>query len=134
VIRDARLDEIDQGAWEGLRPAEIIMRWPDLHAHWEREPLAVHPPGGEPIGTVEARVLAALADIARTWAGQTVCIVAHKISIAVLRAAIIGIPLAVALEHTPANASVERLTLARLADSYGAPVPGYTATKEPRLH
>src|SRR5262249_4961002 len=114
VHRDRRLDEIDQGAWEGLRPAAIGLQWADLHARWQAQPLRVQPRGGGPTAAAEARVLAALAEMARAWPGQTVCIVAHKITLAVLRGRVRGIPLADALDYTPANASVERLHLCRL--------------------
>jgi broad specificity phosphatase PhoE len=111
VVRDARLNEINQGEWEGLRPVEIVARWAKLHARWEREPLAVRPPGGETIDEVRERVLAAVDEIVARWAGRTVCIVAHKVSLAVIKAEALGISLAAALAVMPPNASIEAVVL-----------------------
>lgn len=117
VVRDARLNEIHQGAWEGLRPAEIARRWATLHALWERDPFGVCPPAGETIEEVRARVLAAVADIARAWPGRTVCVVAHKASLAIIKSYALGLPLVEALRVMPPNASIDAVTLP------GAPRP-----------
>ncbi|HLI27083.1 MAG TPA: histidine phosphatase family protein [Chloroflexota bacterium] len=108
-VVDARLMEIHQGAWEGLRPAEIERRWPALYRRWLQEPETVRLPGGETLAEVERRVLAALADLHRRWAGHTVCVVAHKVSLAVIHAAVQGAPLRAALAYLPPNASVDRV-------------------------
>ena len=134
VRRDPRLNEIDQGAWEGLRLGEIVQRWADLHARWEREPLAARPPGGETLAEVRARVLAALAEIVRAWDGRTVCLVAHKVSLAVVRSEALGIPLLDALRVTPPNASVEAVQLAAPPECCAAATGGYTAATRPELH
>jgi broad specificity phosphatase PhoE len=111
VVRDPRLNEINQGQWEGLRPAEIVLHWAELHEQWEREPLAVRLPGGETLEEVRARVLAALADILLAWTGHTVCIVAHKVSLCTIKSYACDIPLAEALRVMPPNASIDRVTL-----------------------
>jgi broad specificity phosphatase PhoE len=122
VVRDARLNEINQGEWEGLRPVEIVARWAKLHARWEREPLAVRPPGGETIDEVRERVLAVVDEIAARWAGRTVCIVAHKVSLAVIKAEALGISLAAALAVMPPNASIEAVVLDAGPPSAPAPL------------
>jgi broad specificity phosphatase PhoE len=134
VVRDPRLNEINQGEWEGLRPAEIVPRWADLHARWEREPLAVRLPGGETLDEVRARVLSALAAIALAWGGRTVCIVAHKVSLAVIKSQALGISLVDALRIVPPNASVEAVTLVTPPDFYASAVDGYTTATLPELH
>ena len=111
VVRDARLNEINQGLWEGLRLVDIVARWPKLHARWEREPLAVRPPEGETLDEVRARVLTAVDEVAARWAGRTVCIVAHKVSLAVIKAEALGISLTAALAVMPPNASIEAVEL-----------------------
>ena len=107
VVRDPRLNEINQGLWEGLRPAEIVLRWAALHDQWEREPLTVRLPEGDTLEEVKARVLAALDDILFAWSGQTVCIVAHKVSLAIVKSYALGLPLVDALRVMPPNASIE---------------------------
>jgi broad specificity phosphatase PhoE len=107
VVRDPRLNEINQGLWEGLRPAEIVQRWAALHDQWEREPLSVRLPQGETLEEVKARVLAALDDILFAWGGQAVCIVAHKVSLAIVKSYALGVPLLDALRIMPPNASIE---------------------------
>ena len=134
VVRDPRLNEIDQGEWEGLRPEDIVPRWAELYARWEQEPLAVHPPGGESLDEVQARVLAALADIALAWAGQTVCVVAHKVSLSVIKSQALGISLADVLRVMPPNASIQAVELATPPDFYTAALRGYTAATDPELH
>jgi broad specificity phosphatase PhoE len=111
VVRDVRLNEINQGQWEGLRPIEIVVQWASLHAQWEREPLTVRPPGGETLDEVRARVLAAVDEIAARWAGSTVCVVAHKVSLAVIKAEACDISLTAALAEMPPNASIEAVEL-----------------------
>ena len=111
VVRDPRLNEINQGLWEGLRPADIVLRWPDLHAQWEQEPLAVRLPEGETLEDVRARVLAALDDILIAWTGHTVCVVAHKVSLSVVKSLALGIPLLEALRVMPPNASIHAVTI-----------------------
>jgi broad specificity phosphatase PhoE len=111
VVRDARLNEINQGLWEGLRLVDIVARWATLHAQWEREPLAVRPPGGETLDEVRARVLAAVDEVTARCAGHTVCIVAHKVSLAVIKAEAHGISLSAALAVMPPNASIEAVEL-----------------------
>lgn len=106
-IVEPRLVEIHQGAWEGLRPAEIEQGWPALYARWLTAPTSVRLPGGETLGEVQARVLGALADLAAQWAGQTVCLVAHKVSLAVIKAVAQGTPLTEVLALMPPNAAAE---------------------------
>ncbi len=109
VTRDSRLDEINQGAWEGLRRDEIVVSHPDLHERWLDHPLDLRLPGGETLGEVRARVREALDEILLQHADETVCIVAHSVSMAVIKHEIEGITLADALLTLPKNASWERI-------------------------
>jgi broad specificity phosphatase PhoE len=110
VLQDPRLNEINQGQWEGLRPADIVRQWAELHDRWEREPLAVRLPDGETLEEVQTRVLQAMQEIAPPWAGHTVCIVAHKVSLAVIKSHALGIDVLEALRVMPANASAEAVS------------------------
>ena len=71
VETDARLREMDFGAWDGLTWAECVERDGDLIRRWSEDPAAVAPPGGESLAAFEARIAAALADLpeegSRLW-------------------------------------------------------------------
>ena len=49
--------------------------------------------------------------VAARLAGRTVCIVAHKVSLAVIKAEALGISLTAALAEMPPNASIEAVEL-----------------------
>lgn len=59
---DARLAELDFGAWEGLTQPQVKARWPDLLRSWKRQPDTVRLPGGETLAEARARWRAFLAD------------------------------------------------------------------------
>ena len=109
VYRDARLDEIDQGAWEGRRRDEIVVSHPDELERWREYPIDLRLPGGETLEEVRQRVRAALDDIILLHEGRTICIVAHSVSMAVIKHELQGLELPDALRTLPANASWERI-------------------------
>ena len=83
---DARLREIDQGVWEGMFFDDIKKEFAKEFKKREKDPINVAPPGGESVGLVRTRVLAALEDIRlKHSAGEEVVIVSHGLSIALLR-------------------------------------------------
>lgn len=122
VRRDPRLDEIDQGAWEGLRRDEIALRHPDELEAWRRYPIDLRLPGGETLDEVRLRVRSALDDIMLLHDGKAICLVAHSVSMAVVKHELQGISLTEALATLPANASWERI-----------PVPTYDRIRSARL-
>ncbi len=63
VDTDARLREMDFGAWDGLTWDECVARDGDLIRRWSDDPAAVTPPGGESLAAFEARIAAALAEL-----------------------------------------------------------------------
>lgn len=107
VRRDPRLDEIDQGLWEGLRRDEIARRHPRELSAWQHHPIDLRLPEGETLEEVRVRVRAALDDIMLLHEGKVVCIVAHSVSMAVVKHELQGLSLAEALATLPANASWE---------------------------
>jgi broad specificity phosphatase PhoE len=109
VHRDARLDEIDQGAWEGRRRDEIVVSHPDELERWKSYPIDLRLPGGETLVEVRQRVRAALDDIILLHEGRTICIVAHSVSMAVVKHELQGLALPDALRTLPGNASWERI-------------------------
>jgi broad specificity phosphatase PhoE len=79
VQRLEGLTDIDYGEWHGLTPEDARMRWPDLTEAWLRTPGRVGPPGGESLGALQKRVLAAVQFLTRTHVDGTIVAVAHKV-------------------------------------------------------
>jgi len=85
---DARLTELDWGAWEGRRGADLLADPSSGYGHvetwgWERRP-----PGGESPADAWARVAPALADIAA--AGRDAALVIHRGVMRVILARALG--------------------------------------------
>lgn len=108
IATDSRLREINQGVWEG-------MLFPDIKAQFQAElnkraadPLNVGAPGGETVGEVRARVLAALKEILSKHPGpdQRVAIVAHGFIIAVIRVYFENIPAEKTWDYFPGTTEV----------------------------
>jgi broad specificity phosphatase PhoE len=84
-VLDPRLREGNRGSWEGRRFAEVAAAEPERYRAW----LAAGPrfrfPDGESLAEQQARVLAALADIAAAMAGAvtSALVVCHRGSIRV---------------------------------------------------
>jgi broad specificity phosphatase PhoE len=78
---DARLLEIDYGAWEGLTANECWARDPDVRAAWEQDPFATRPPDGESGADVAARAFPAF-DAVEGWLAadraRATVVVAHN--------------------------------------------------------
>lgn len=122
VRRDPRLDEIDQGAWEGMRHDEIMLHHPEKLAAWQDHPIDLRLPEGETLEEVRVRVRDALDDMMLLHQGMTICVVAHSVSMAVIKHELQGLSLREALATLPANASWERI-----------PVPTYDLIRAARL-
>ena len=94
---DARLWEIDYGAWEGLSADECRARDPQLRAAWEADPYATRTPGGESGSDVAARAFAALAPLEVRLAedrGLAAIVVSHNHVVRLRIAAQLGMPMA----------------------------------------
>lgn len=63
LVPDPGIREIDQGAWEGMRGADIAERYGAELAAWRRTPTTAWAPGGESLADVRARVRPALAGL-----------------------------------------------------------------------
>ncbi|HYU20722.1 MAG TPA: histidine phosphatase family protein [Chloroflexota bacterium] len=115
VKRDPRLDEINQGLWEGLRREEIVLTHAELHERWLGYPLDLRLPEGETLDEVLSRVRSALDDILLLHPSHAICIVAHSVSMAVIKHELQGLSLAEALGGLPKNASWERIGVGKRA-------------------
>jgi broad specificity phosphatase PhoE len=74
---DARLREIDIGAWTGLTREQIAEREADLLARFEAEDLEARPGGGETRLEIRARVRRAAAELAAAHRGRCLALVTH---------------------------------------------------------
>lgn len=90
---DARLRELDFGAWEGRRLADLWVEEPASAAAWEKDLRATPPSFGESLAEMHVRLTAFLEDARACLEGDgDVAVVAHRGSLAVLRSLITGEP------------------------------------------
>jgi probable phosphoglycerate mutase len=92
VRRDARLDEMFFGRWQGLSKRELAACDAEGYAAWSRNP-AEGPPGGELPVAVAARAEAAIADLVRDPGEGPVLVVSHKAVIRILLCRLLGVEL-----------------------------------------
>jgi broad specificity phosphatase PhoE len=100
---DTRLREINQGEWEGQLVGTIQDRFADLWKRRSLDPAGVRPPGGETVGEVSARVLAALDEIARRHPAGSVLIVSHGLALATVLCKVRCLPVGLAYTVIPEN-------------------------------
>lgn len=90
VRRDARLDEMSFGEWQGLSKAEAAVRHPEHYTRWLEDP-SIGAPGGELPQDVAERALSALADVRARHARGNVLIVSHKAILRILFCRLMGV-------------------------------------------
>ncbi|HEU4440081.1 MAG TPA: histidine phosphatase family protein [Methylomirabilota bacterium] len=113
VVDDLR--ELCLGEWEGCTVEEIRTRPGDPYAQWVRDPVLCLPPGGEPLGEVQARVLRVIEDITRAHPnGDDVLIVSHGGVISALLAHWLGLPLSSIWRIAVANCSLSEISPPRV--------------------
>lgn len=95
---DARLAELDYGAWEGLTVEEIERRFPTEFEAYEADPATHHVGGGESGEGVANRLAAFMSDLLGWWEGQaadrTCVLVGHSSLNRILLALLLDVPLA----------------------------------------
>jgi broad specificity phosphatase PhoE len=87
------LIECHFGEWEGLSREEIRQRDPERYRLWRDRPSEVQIPGGETFAQVAQRFKQSMLDIASQSQGSHVLVVAHKTSIRLFLADVLGAPL-----------------------------------------
>lgn len=87
---DSRLREIHQGEWQGLLISEIRAGYAQTYQDRLQDPLSFAPPGGETAAQVRQRVVSAVRDILRLHPNETVAVVSHGFTLAVLIAHLRG--------------------------------------------
>lgn len=112
IETDSRLREINQGVWEGMHFEDIKAKWGAEFTARESNPLKVAAPGGETVGEVQKRVLAALVEICRAYKPDArIAIVAHGLTLAIVRAWHLNQPIQDVWSLIPPNAKVLEITV-----------------------
>ena len=87
-----RLREIDVGVWEDMPWGNIARDYPAQMEYFTHDPASWSVPGGEPYETLQARMKAAVLDLAAEYPGKTLAVVSHGLAIRGLLCDILGIP------------------------------------------
>jgi len=77
IRRDARIDEMFFGDWQGLTKREAAARDPVRYGRWRQDP-TIGPPAGESPFAVSMRAVAAIDDLRAQYASGNVLVVSHK--------------------------------------------------------
>lgn len=73
------LSDVNYGDWQGLTPAEVKSRWPELYERWRTCPENLYFPGGESLDERQQIGVAAIKEIAETHPGEIVVCVGHTV-------------------------------------------------------
>jgi len=82
------LVDIHYGQWQGLTPAEVRERWPEMLRAWYEAPHTAQIPGGETLEDVRSRGMATVRRLAALHPGGTLVLVAHTV---INRAILLGV-------------------------------------------
>ena len=93
ITVNAAWDELNYGDWEGLTVAQIEAGWGNLWLERQADAVQVRAPHGENYEDLWKRLEPAWLQLLRVHEGQSVAIFAHKGSIRILLAALLGAPL-----------------------------------------
>ena len=91
---EARLDDIDYGAWTGHTPDELRAGWPELYERYLHDPASVQFPEGESITAVQARAWTAVAELAHVDRPDRFAVVTHDAIIRLVVCTLLAAPLA----------------------------------------
>ena len=95
VTDEPRIIEMDMGDLEGVTVQDMRDGWPDLYQGWRRDASSVTMPGGESLGDVQLRAMAAVEELDERYdAEDTIIAVTHNFTIRCIVAAVIDLPLA----------------------------------------
>lgn len=109
VTLEWRLREINLGEWEGMPSEEIEAKYPMELAARAQNSFYERAPNGESPHEVADRVLMAINEIAHKHPDESVLIVAHGISLAVIICHSEGFPMEDVYQHIPNNAQPYRV-------------------------
>jgi len=91
VRKHEGLTDLNYGEWQGKPNEEVKKMYPALYQQWREAPHTVVFPGGEGLGAVRERSLAAVEEVVTQHAGATVLLAAHRVVNKVLIAALLGL-------------------------------------------
>ena len=101
------LKEINQGKWQGLLVSEAKRKYKRLYSQWLRAPLEVSPPEGEGLEEVSRRAEKACRRIVINHPQETVCLVTHKVTAALIKCHYLNLDRNHLWELLPGNATWE---------------------------
>ena len=87
------LNDINFGLLQGLTVPEATERWPDVVRTWFNTPHLAQPPGGERLGAVSRRAIAAVNELVALHPGDTIVVVGHLVLNRVILLGITGLGL-----------------------------------------
>jgi len=77
--RTLQLRELDHGEWEGRKAGALLLDRNSGYAQWLSDPACIAIPGGhESVQVAQQRAAQAVRDVALSFRGETVLLVAHK--------------------------------------------------------
>lgn len=109
VILEPRLREINLGVWEGMLSEDIEAQYPQELANRAQDPFHTPAPNGEAPSEVAERVLRAVNEIAESHRDESVLVVAHGVSLAIIICHAKGFPVEDVYQHIPDNAKPHRI-------------------------
>lgn len=109
IIKDERLNEINQGDWEGLHDSEALQKYPGLYKQWLENPASVKPPNGESLQMLAGRVEDFLNMVEEKYPAQSICVVTHEMVIGAFMCLIENIDLPRIREMKTPNAQIKIL-------------------------
>ncbi|MBN2118770.1 MAG: histidine phosphatase family protein [Anaerolineales bacterium] len=109
VTLEPRLREINLGSWEGMPSEEIEAKYSLELMERARNPFQTRAPNGESPREVAERVLMAINEIASKHRDESILIVSHGISLAVVICQSEGFPMEDVYQHIPDNAHAYRV-------------------------
>jgi len=103
IMFDQRLREIYMGAWEGRTWMDVKTNLPNEIKELRSNPVFSRAEGGESLAELADRLRDFADDMAKTFAGKTVLVVSHGLSVSALHCLADGIPLGQARDLVPEN-------------------------------
>jgi alpha-ribazole phosphatase len=111
VHLDKDLQELHFGAWEGQSAAALMETDAETLGLFWADPYSFTPPQGEPVSEFSSRVLAAVARLHNTYAGDRVLLISHGGVMRLLLAQARGLPREQLLNVEVAHGAVFALTV-----------------------